>query len=154
MPKEQFLKSMRYLAASVSIISAKDSNSKCFAMTASSVTSLTLDPPSILVCVNHEASIYEVLNNKEQNFCINLLQKDQQDIATQCSIKGQEEERFADSHWDVDSIPYLQNSQANIFCSVDKVIPYQTHSIVVGKVTECINNYAFNTLMYAEGEYL
>ena len=53
MPKEQFLIAMRFLASSVSVISAKDSSGSLFAMTASSVTSLTMDPPSILVCVNN-----------------------------------------------------------------------------------------------------
>ena len=52
MSKEQFLIAMRFLASSVSVISAKDSYDNLLAMTASSVTSLTMDPPSILVCVN------------------------------------------------------------------------------------------------------
>jgi flavin reductase (DIM6/NTAB) family NADH-FMN oxidoreductase RutF len=65
MLQQEFLKSMRYLAASVSIISAKDANDKPYAMTASSVTSLTLEPPSILVCVNHDASIHDHLLNDE-----------------------------------------------------------------------------------------
>ena len=68
MLQQEFLKSMRYLAASVSIISAKDSNDKPYAMTASSVTSLTLEPPSILVCVNHDASIHDHLLNDEVMF--------------------------------------------------------------------------------------
>ena len=61
MPKEQFLIAMRFLASSVSVVSAKDSSGKLYAMTASSVTSLTIDPPAILVCVNKGASIHDVL---------------------------------------------------------------------------------------------
>ena len=56
MTKEQFLIAMRSLAASVSVISARDAIGKTYAMTASSVTSLSIDPPSILVCVNKEAT--------------------------------------------------------------------------------------------------
>ena len=61
MPKEQFLIAMRFLASSVSVVSAKDSDGKLYAMTASSVTSLTIEPPSILVCVNKGASIHDIL---------------------------------------------------------------------------------------------
>ena len=61
MPKEQFLNAMRFLASSVSVVAAKDSNGKLYAMTASSVTSLTVEPPAILVCVNKGASIHDVL---------------------------------------------------------------------------------------------
>ena len=102
MLQQEFLKSMRYLAASVSIISAKDSNDKPYAMTASSVTSLTLEPPSILVCVNHDASIHDHLLNDEAKFCVNLLKKNQQDIATLCSIKEKEDQRFEDKNWNLD----------------------------------------------------
>ena len=61
MRREEFLTSMRHLAASVSIISAKDSGGKPYAMTASSVTSLSMEPPSILVCVNKSAGIHKAL---------------------------------------------------------------------------------------------
>ena len=57
MSKEQFIIAMRFLASSVSVISAKDQSGKLYSMTASSVTSLTIDPPSVLVCVNNSASI-------------------------------------------------------------------------------------------------
>ena len=50
MSKEQFIIAMRFLASSVSVISAKDQSGKLYSMTASSVTSLTIDPPSVLVC--------------------------------------------------------------------------------------------------------
>ena len=50
MSKEQFIIAMRFLASSVSIISTKDQSGNLYAMTASSVTSLTIDPPSVLVC--------------------------------------------------------------------------------------------------------
>ena len=84
MPKEQFLIAMRFLAASVSIISAKDSSGKSYAMTASSVTSLTIDPPSILFCVNKEASIHDILE-KNEPLCVNILSKAQQEISNSVS---------------------------------------------------------------------
>ena len=59
MSKEQFIIAMRFLASSVSVISTKDHSGNLYAMTASSVTSLTIDPPSVLVCVNNEASIHD-----------------------------------------------------------------------------------------------
>ena len=61
MPKEQFIIAMRFLASSVSIISTKDQSGNLYSMTASSVTSLTMDPPSILVCVNNGARIHDAL---------------------------------------------------------------------------------------------
>ena len=93
MTKEQFLIAMRSLAASVSVISARDATGKTYAMTASSVTSLSIDPPSILVCVNKEASIHDTLV-EDVSLCVNILQKNQQEIANLCSSKDLESQRF------------------------------------------------------------
>jgi len=153
MPKEQFLIAMRFLASSVSVISAKDSSGNLFAMTASSVTSLTMDPPSILVCVNNGATIHDVLM-KGENLCINILQKTQQEICNICSSKELESTRFQNNFWDTSDIPFIKDSQANIFCKVDETVSYHTHKIVIGSVIHSQSAETFNTLMYADGGYL
>ena len=153
MPKEQFLIAMRFLAASVSIISAKDFSGKSYAMTASSVTSLTIDPPSILFCVNKEASIHDVLE-KNEPLCVNILSKAQQEISNLCSSKKLESQRFENDFWDVSNIPFLKNSQSNIFCIVDETISYHSHKIVIASVLKANSAKEFNTLMYADGGYL
>ena len=153
MPKEQFLIAMRFLASSVSVISAKDSSGNLFAMTASSVTSLTMDPPSILVCVNNGATIHDVLM-KGENLCINILQKTQQEISNVCSSKELESTRFQNDFWDTSDIPFIKDSQANIFCKVDETVSYHTHKIVIGSVIHSQSAETFNTLMYADGGYL
>ncbi|MDC0333155.1 flavin reductase family protein [Gammaproteobacteria bacterium] len=153
MPKEQFLIAMRFLASSVSVISAKDSSGNLFAMTASSVTSLTMDPPSILVCVNNGATIHDVLM-KGENLCINILQKTQQEISNICSSRELESTRFQNNFWDTSDIPFIKDSQANIFCKVDETISYHTHKIVIGSVIHSQSAETFNTLMYADGGYL
>ncbi|MBT3851813.1 MAG: flavin reductase family protein [SAR86 cluster bacterium] len=153
MPKEEFLIAMRYLAASVSVISAKNSSNKPFAMTVSSVTSLSIDPPSILVCVNKEASIHDILRNGS-DLCINILTNDQRDISNLCSSKDLESSRFANDFWDQAGFPYLKNAQANIFCKIDELISYHSHSIVIARVESANSSDSFNTLMYADGGYL
>ena len=55
--KKNFLTSMRSSTSTVCVISAK-SDTLRHAMTAISVTSLSVDPPSMLVCINKEASIH------------------------------------------------------------------------------------------------
>jgi len=137
----------------VSVISAKDSSGNLFAMTASSVTSLTMDPPSILVCVNNGATIHDVLM-KGENLCINILQKTQQEISNICSSKELESTRFQNNFWDTSDIPFIKDSQANIFCKVDETVSYHTHKIVIGSVIHSQSAETFNTLMYADGGYL
>ena len=121
MTKEQFLIAMRSLAASVSVISARDATGKTYAMTASSVTSLSIDPPAILVCVNKEASIHDTLV-EDVSLCINILQKNQQEIDNLCSSKDLESQRFENDFWDVSETPFLKDAQANIFCKIDQTL--------------------------------
>ena len=153
MSKEQFLIAMRFLASSVSVVSAKDSNEKLYAMTASSVTSLTVDPPSILVCVNKGASIHDVLL-PGVDFCINILSKEQQDVSNLCSSKDSESLRYANDFWNTDETPFLKDAQSNIFSQVDEVINYNSHSIVIAKVLAAQSADSFNGLIYADGGYL
>ncbi len=110
MSKEQFIIAMRFLASSVSVISTKDQSGNLYAMTASSVTSLTIDPPSVLVCVNNEASIHDALI-PGADLCINILQKNQQEISNLCSSKQLESQRFENDFWDSSHTPFIQNAQ-------------------------------------------
>jgi flavin reductase (DIM6/NTAB) family NADH-FMN oxidoreductase RutF len=153
MPKEQFLIAMRYLAASVSVVSAKDSNGKLYAMTASSVTSLTIEPPSILVCVNKNASIHAALQPGSE-MCINILSNAQQDISNLCSSKDSDIKRFDNDYWNKDEAPFLKDAQSNIFVQVDEIVGYHSHSIIISKVLSVKNAESFNTLIYADGGYL
>ena len=153
MTKEQFLTAMRSLAASVSVISARDAIGKTYAMTASSVTSLSIDPPSILVCVNKEASIHDALV-EDVLLCINILQKNQQEIANLCSSKDSESQRFENDIWDLRETPFLKDAQANIFCKIDQTVPYHSHTIVLAKALKAESKEEFNTLMYGDGGYL
>ena len=69
--KKEFLQAMRGITSTVTVVSAKNGKNKQ-AMTATSVTSLSLDPPTMLVCINHEASIHEVMK-EGLGFCLSLI---------------------------------------------------------------------------------
>ena len=58
--KNEFIQAMRGITSTVTVVSAKNGSDQQ-AMTATSVASLSLEPPSMLVCINHEASIHQVL---------------------------------------------------------------------------------------------
>ena len=90
--KKNFLTSMRGSTSTVSVISAKLDIVR-HAMTAISVTSLSVDPPSMLVCINKEASIHGIIS-VDSSFCINTLSSEQKDIAEICSNSEEGEKRF------------------------------------------------------------
>ena len=145
--KKDFLQAMRGFVATVSVISSKKGSNQQV-MTATSVTSLSLEPPSMLVCVNHEASIYAVLE-KGLSFCVSVLTTEQKGIAEICSKKGKEDERFSVGNWLIlEETPYLLDAQSNIFCKCINVLKYETHTIFLGEVTKVINKKILNPLLH------
>lgn len=151
--KKEFLQAMRGITSTVTVVSAKDGKNKQ-AMTATSVTSLSLDPPTMLVCINHEASIHELIN-EGLGFCINILSLGQENLAEICSIKGKEEQRFLEGNWsELENIPYNIDSQSNLFCNCVQAIQHSTHTIYVGEVTRVIRKNIFDPLLYKDGNYL
>ena len=150
--QDNFRLAMRRYIYSVSIMSNKDNVDNPTAITVSSVTSISMDPPSLLICINKSSRIHDtiVLGSK---FCINLLNSNQENLSNICSDEDMYDQRFKDKNWNLDDIPFLQNAQANIFCKVDKLTSYHTHTIVVGLVEDA--NYAdeISTLTYVNGEY-
>ena len=150
--QDNFRLAMRRYIYSVSIMSNKDNADNPNAITVSSVTSISMNPPSLLICINKSSRIHDTIELGSK-FCINLLNSNQQNLSNICSDEEMYDQRFKDKNWNLDDIPFLQNAQANIFCKVDKLTSYHTHTIVVGLVEEA--NYAdeISTLTYVDGEY-
>ena len=150
--QDNFRLAMRRYIYSVSIMSNKDNAGNPNAITVSSVTSISMNPPSLLICINKSSRIHDTIELGSK-FCINLLNSNQQNLSNICSDEEMYDQRFKDKNWNLDDIPFLQNAQANIFCKVDKLTSYHTHTIVVGLVEEA--NYAdeISTLTYVDGEY-
>jgi len=151
--EKEFLRAMRGIASTVTVISAKEGENNQ-AMTATSVASLSLDPPTMLVCINHEASIHDVMK-EGLGFCINILSLGQEDLADICSIKGKEDQRFLEGNWsEFNSIPYNEDSQSNMFCKCIKTMEHTTHTIYLGEIIKVFNQNSFNPLLYKDGNYL
>jgi flavin reductase (DIM6/NTAB) family NADH-FMN oxidoreductase RutF len=67
--EKEFLEILRTLSQTVFVLSANDEKER-HAMTVSSVTSLSIKPPLMMVGVNKEASINNILE-EDSNFCLN-----------------------------------------------------------------------------------
>ena len=150
--QNEFRIGMRKYIYSVSVISNMQSNGTKNAITVSSVTSISISPPSIIACINKKSRMNEslVLDSK---FCINLVNEEQQDIAEVCSDPNRINERFKNIEWIGDKPPIMKNALVNIICKVDKIVEYKTHSIVIGLVQKIKNSEHKNPLMYQEGVY-
>lgn len=151
---EQFRLAMRRMAASVCIASAVDRAGRPQAMTATSVNSLSMEPPTLLLCVNRLAGIHTAIV-ESNSFCINILHNRQKSIADMCSQRRLEESYLRQPPWQSSEsgIPYLPESLACVFCALDRVIEYSTHSIFLGLVTRSLVQEEIAPLIHFDGHY-
>jgi flavin reductase (DIM6/NTAB) family NADH-FMN oxidoreductase RutF len=149
----EFKRAMRRLASTVTIITTADVNGNRYGMTATAVNSLTMDPPSLLICVNHTASIHVPLVGRGR-FCVNVLTTEHEDLVSAFSGRLKGDARFQVGEWhDEDSgMPYLDGAQCNLFCDIDSVVPFGTHSIVIGRVSAVRVEEGIRPLIFADGK--
>lgn len=149
----EFKRAMRRLAATVTVITTADVNGNRYGMTATAVNSLAMDPPSLLICVNHSASIHGPLVGRGR-FCINVLTTEHEDLVSAFSGRLKGDARFQVGEWrdEPGGMPYLEGAQCNLFCDVESVVPYATHSIVIGRVSAVRVEEGIRPLIFADGK--
>lgn len=123
------------------------------AITMTAITGLSLDPPSLLLCVNKSARVHQAIKGGIA-FCVNLLGQDNLAVA-QCCAGPSGTDRFACGAWLQfdDGTPYLADAQANIHCRLEESICYGTHEIFVGRV-DAVRTYGeVAPLVYVNGGF-
>ena len=108
-------------------------------MTVTSVSSLSVDPPALIVSVNRNASSWPLMQ-RYGFFGVNILTSDQIDIAERFAgkdgLKGAE--RFAGAEWTTraSGVPLLVGALAAIDCEVEEIVERHSHAIVIGRVLD------------------
>ena len=147
-----FRQAMRRFPAAVSVITTRWKGADC-GMTATAVTSLSMDPPSILVCVNRSSGFHAHLEEADC-FCVNVLREGQHSISANFGGAKPSAERFSEGDWrEQHGLRYLADAQAVIFCKKSAVFIHATHSIVVGEATGLILHDQVAPLLYVDGRY-
>lgn len=147
-----FRQAMRRFPAAVSVITTRWKGTGC-GMTATAVTSLSMDPPSLLVCVNRNSAFHAHLEEVD-SFCVNVLREGQHAISSNFGGAMPASERFSEGDWrERQGLPYLADAQAVIFCKKSAAFIHATHSIVVGEATGLILHDQVAPLIYIDGRY-
>jgi flavin reductase (DIM6/NTAB) family NADH-FMN oxidoreductase RutF len=149
---DQLRLGLRRLAKAVVVITARHDGRR-WAMVATAVSELSMDPPSLLACVNRNASLYEPLT-AGADFCINILHQDQLAVSLACS-RAKGEDRFATGEWNADAsgTPYLIGAQASFFCTHASYVEHGTHAVVIGNVGHVETSRDTDPLIYVDGGY-
>ena len=149
-----FKQAMRQLAGGVALISTVYEGVR-HGLTVTAVSSLTMDPPALLISVNRHASAFDALV-KSGKFCVNLLSHEQADLAGAFARKPDGDARFLNGTWHEGALglPVLENAVASIACRLHDQVAYGTHAILIGAVAHLeIGSEPVSPLIYLSGEF-
>jgi flavin reductase (DIM6/NTAB) family NADH-FMN oxidoreductase RutF len=133
---EDFRSAMRHLASGVSVITTGQGEQRT-GMTATSVSSLSMEPPSLIVCIDRTSTTLRAMR-ENRTFGVNFLTSRHRDVANRFAgrdgISGAA--RYHGSEWItlVTGAPLLADALAAIDCTIDTIMEWSTHAVVVGRV--------------------
>lgn len=150
-----FQLAMRELAAGVCLVTTVQGSDRA-GLTATSVSSLSVAPPSLLVSIQCSSRALKALQAFGR-FGVNMLAGNQREIANRFSgrrgVYGAA--RFDGDDWrtGASGVPLLPSALAAVECTVERVMEWHTHCIVVGTVSNVLVRGGRDALVYWRGRY-
>ncbi len=151
-----YKKAMRHLAGTPCVITASHHGQRS-GLTATSVTSVTIDPAELLVCINQSTSAWPLIE-KSGHFGVNVLSYEQQAVAERFAgiggFKG--DQRYEGAEWvEHNGIWLLAEAPAALVCKVAEIIVRHSHAMVLATVEHVqLRDSTDPALLYWQGQFL
>lgn len=151
--KTEFRNAMARLGAAVNVITTDGPGGRA-GFTASAVCSVTDEPPSLLVCLNRSASVYETFKTNGV-LCVNVLGAGHQAISNLFGGKTSMAERFAAADWTLGASgsPVLQEASVSFDCRLSQITEVGTHDVLVCEVVAISTSEQAQSLIYFNRQY-
>lgn len=147
-----FRSAMRHVAATVYAVTTGHGGGR-YGILATAVSSLSFEPPSLLVCVNRSASLHAPLASA-QVFCVNVLGLGNRDVADHF-MQPQPSDRFGVGDWQEEhGVPVLATAQSSLICRRVHCHEFGTHSIFIGELIAAHHREDAIPLTYYDGQYI
>jgi len=149
--QDEFRTALGHFASGVTVVTTAGDDGHLRGITVSAFSSLSLDPPLVLICVEKRASIYDHL--KEGGFfAVNMLAEDQELISRRFATK--DTDRFDGIGYitGATGCPILTGTLAFVECRIVNLYPGGDHTIFVGEV-EAMGTTEGKPLAYFRGGY-
>ncbi|MFW6079320.1 MAG: flavin reductase family protein [Gemmatimonadota bacterium] len=147
--QREFGEALSRWASGVAVVAVRNGPSIA-AITATAFTSVSLDPPLILVCVGDDATVSPPLLAEGERFGVSILREEQRRLASMYADRGPlARERFAG-----EGDPVLEDALAALGCVVREIHPAGDHHVVIGEADRVETGpSADSPLLYYRREY-
>lgn len=124
-------------------------------ITVNAFASVSLDPPLVLICIDHASRVHDILL-ESGIFAVNMLSNDQEELSS--CFAGNSDYRYASfcgaaSHTEITGAPVLDDSLGFVDCRIVDVYPGGDHSIILGRV-EAAGDGEGKPLLYYRSRYV
>lgn len=139
-------------ATGVTITTTIDAAGVPVGFTANSFTSVSLDPPLLLVCLAESAASFEAFRDAG-HFAVNVLSEAQREASTTFATRGAD--KFAGVPWQArrTGAPVIDGAVAWFDCVTDRIVPAGDHAILIGRVV-AFDDVQGAPLGYCRGAYV
>ena len=139
-------------ATGVTVVTCLNGDGQPAGLTVNSFTSVSLDPPLLLVCLaKHAASAASLI--EAPHFAVNVLQTGQQPASIRFSTR--DEDRFGATPWSCgeDGAPILKDSLGVFECERHAVHDGGDHHMLIGRVVKASFDAGLDPLLFFRGRY-
>ena len=151
--QKAFREGMSNLGAAVNVITTSGPAGVA-GFTASAVCSVTDTPPTLLVCLNRSASVFETFKTNKV-LCVNTLASHQMTLSNVFGGKTPMAERFLRGIWStlITHAPVLEDALVSFDCEVVQSMSVGSHDVLICQVKAMKQNQGGNALMYFNRSY-
>ncbi|MBL8998388.1 MAG: flavin reductase family protein [Gemmatimonadetes bacterium] len=149
--RDRFRSALGRFASGVTVLTMRDADGKDHGMTATAFSSLSLDPPLVLVCVDRSASMAGPLEGAT-HLAVNLLAHGQEDVSRRFAEKDVDRFAGVEVVRGIGEVPLIDGAIAHLECRIHARHPGGDHVIVVGEVLDA-RAHEGEPLIYHRGRY-
>lgn len=149
---DDFRKVLSHFGSGVTIVTTSDADKRPTGLTCSSFASVSLDPPLVLVCVDHKAQSFPALRERGR-FAVNILSSGQEAVSRRFATSKIVDKFEGVAHTVSDlGLPLLTDALAHLECTTVNMHVEGDHTIFVGRV-ERMGVPGGEPLLYFKGRY-
>ncbi len=149
-PKE-LRRVMGHFATGVTIVTTKSGDGTPYGLTATAFTSLSLDPPLCIVCVDRRAESFAHFYDSKV-FTVNVLVREQEDLSNRFAKSGGDKFSGVPTVPGRHGAPLIAGALAHLECRITDTLEGGDHVIHVGRV-EHVHTAPGEPLLYFQGRY-
>lgn len=130
-----FRQFMSCFATGVTVVTLRKEDGEAAGLTVNSLTSVSLEPPLVLFCLDRQAHLYPSFR-KVKHFAVNILSDTQEDISQHFAYARHHPK--PKNMWDTpqNNCPILKQTLGWMICRTEKIVKAGDHDIFIGKVVK------------------